>query len=259
MVVAALLNTMRTVRALCVLGGAIAFVPAGQTQKGPQFPCPETLSYRVEWRLVTAGEVRLQMSHSNADDWNLNMDVRSAGLVNRLYKVQDKYRVVANRNFCGLNSDLDAEEGKRHKLESMKFDPLQHKLDYEERDVLKNTDQKKSLDVPPCTYEIAGALLSLRVRDLQPGKWTTIAVTDGKKLAYGKVQAQARENVTVGGKSYQTIRCEAFLFDNVLYRRKGRLFIWLSDDPSRIPVQLRLQLGFPIGTVSVELEKRETL
>jgi hypothetical protein len=251
---------MGALRVVALLSCGIAFAPADQApQKCPQFPCPEKLSYRVEWRLVTAGEVNLQMSRANADDWNVSMDVLSAGLVNRLYRVQDRYRVVANQNFCGVNSDLDAQEGKRHRLESMRFDAARRKLDYEERDVLKNTDEKKSLDVPPCTYEIAGALASLRIRDLQPGKSATIAITDGKKLAYGKVQAQARENVTIEGKSYQTIRCEAFLFDNVLYRRKGRLFIWLSDDASHVPVQLRIQLGFPIGTVSVELEKRETL
>jgi Protein of unknown function (DUF3108) len=251
---------MHIVRAICLLCCGIACAPADQApQKCLQFPCPEKLSYRVEWRLVTAGLVSVQMSRAGADGWNVNLDVLSAGLVNRLYRVQDKYRVVTTQNFCGVNSDLDAQEGKRHKVQVMKFDAAQHKLDYEERDLLKNTQQKKSLDVPPCTYEIAGALASLRVRDLQPGKWTTLALTDGNKLAYGKVQAQARESVTAGGKSYQTIRCEAFLFDNVLYRRKGRLFIWFSDDISHVPVQMRFQLGFPIGTVSVELEKREPL
>jgi hypothetical protein len=251
---------MRIACAVALLCCSIAFAPAGPVpQKCVQFPCPEKLSYRVEWRLVTAGAVNLQMSRAEGDAWNLNIDVLSAGLVNRLYKVQDRYRVLANQNFCGVSSDLDAQEGKRHKQELMKFDAAQHKLDYEERDLLKNTDEKKSLDVPPCTYEIAGALASLRIGDLQPGKWTTIAITDGKKVAYGKIQAQARESVTVGGKSYQTVRCEAFLFDNVLYRRKGRVFIWLSDDPAHVPVQLRFQLGFPIGTVSVELEQRETL
>lgn len=249
--------SIRTALLLCC---AIPCAPADQSSHKPaQFPCPEKLSYRVEWRLVTAGEVSVQMSRANAGNWNLNMDVQSAGLVNRLYRVEDKYRVLANQDFCALNSNLDAQEGKRHKLESMKFDAAQDKLNYEERDLLKNTSEKQSLDVPPCTYEIAGALASLRGRDLEPGKWATVAVTNGKKIAYGKMQAQARENVTIDGKTYPTIRCEAFLFDNVLYRRKGRLFVWLSEDPLHIPVQLRFQLGFPIGTISVELEKRESL
>ena len=250
---------LRPVYALLLLG-CTSFAPADPgSPKCSEFPCPEKLSYRVEWRLITAGEVTVQLSRANVDDWDLNMNVQSAGLVTRLYKVLDKYNVVANSNFCGVNSNLDAEEGKRHKTSLMKFEAQQHKVEYEERDLLKNTVEKKALDVPPCTYEIAGALASLRARDMQPGKWITIPITDGKKLAYGKIQAQARESVSAGGKSYQTIRCEAFLFDNVLYRRKGRLFLWLTDDPAHIPVQLRFQLGFPVGTVTVELEKRQTL
>ncbi len=237
------------------------FAPAQQpsTQTSFKFPFPEKLSYRVEWRFVTAGNVTVQLSRFNAADWQMNMDIESAGLVTRLYKVTDKYKVVTDQKFCGVQSDLDAEEGKRHKRTSLSFDLPRHKVEYDDHDVLKNTFDKRSLDVPPCTREIAGALASLRLMDVPPGKSATFPITDGKKLAYGRIEAQAKENVNIDGKNYQTVRYEAFLFDNVLYRRKGRLFIWLTDDAARVPVQLRFQLGFPIGTVTVELEKQQQL
>ena len=73
----------------------------------------------------------------------------------------------------------------------------------------------------------------------------TLPITDGKKLVNARIDAQSRENVSIASKTYHTIRYEAFLFDNVLYKRKGRLFIWLTDDADRIPVQLRFQLGIP--------------
>ena len=84
-------------------------------------------------------------------------------------------------------------------------------------------------------------------------------VRNGKKLVQAKVEAQAKENINIDGKNYPTVRYEAFLFDNVLYKRKGRLFIWLTDDPERTPVQFRIQLGFPIGTILLELEKQQRL
>lgn len=215
--------------------------------------------YRIEWRLITAGNVSVQLSRAGAGEWQLNMELESAGVVTRLYKVTDKYKVITNQKFCGVKSDLDAEEGKRHKVESLSFDAPNHKVQYSDRDLLKNTSENKTLDVPPCTYEIAGALSSLRVLDVPLGKSTTLPITDGKKVAYSKIEAQARENVNINGKNYQTIRYEAFLFDNVLYKRKGRLFIWLTDDAAHVPVQLRIQLGFPVGTVTVELEKQQQL
>jgi hypothetical protein len=43
----------------------------------------------------------------------------------------------------------------------------------------------------------------------------------------------------------------------VVYTRTGRVFVWLTDDEKRLPVQFRLRLNFPLGTVTVELEKEE--
>ena len=55
----------------------------------------------------------------------------------------------------------------------------------------------------------------------------------------------------------RTIRYEAFLFDNVLYQRKGRLWLWMTDDVSRLPVQIRVRLAFPIGNITLMLDKDE--
>jgi hypothetical protein len=47
------------------------------------------------------------------------------------------------------------------------------------------------------------------------------------------------------------------LMNGVIYQRKGRVFVWVSDDTRRIPVQIRLRLAFPIGTVTLQLQKEE--
>lgn len=228
-----------------------------QAASNPAFPFPEKLSYRIEWRLVTAGSATVEMSRSTPADWQTSLNLESSGLVTRLYKILDKYKATSDDKFCGSYSVLDAQEGKHHTLTRLTFDNTRHKVNYEEQDLLKSSSIKKELEVAPCTHEIAGALQALRVMDLQPGKWATLPVTNGKNMAYVKIQGQARETVNITGKRCQAIRYEVFLFDNVLYKRKGRLLMWISDDPDRIPIQLRLQMGFPIGTVTVQLEKEQ--
>jgi len=37
--------------------------------------------------------------------------------------------------------------------------------------------------------------------------------------------------------------------------RKGRVFVWLTDDGERLPVQILLRLAFPVGSVTLQLEK----
>lgn len=223
----------------------------------PKFPYAEKLTYRVEWHLVTAGTAVLDLTQVKSNNWQISLDLESAGIVTKLYRVLDTYKAVSDAEFCASNSVLDAQEGKRHRVTRLKFDNINNRVDYEEHDMLANTNASKVLDVYPCTREIAGALTTLRIMDLPPGKSASIAITDGKRVAKARVDAQAKETITTEGKSYQTIRYEAFVFDNVLYKRKGRMFIWVTDEAERLPVQIRVQLGFPVGTINLGLVKQE--
>jgi len=235
------------------------FGRAQDPQKPRKFPYPQKLTYRIEWRLMTAGTANLEFTRSPSNGWQTNLNLESAGLVTRLYRVLDKYQVLSNEHFCPSNSALDAQEGKKHTITHLAFDYGRRKVSFDEQDMVKNTASKKELEVAPCTHEIMSALASLSGMDLLPGGSASVPITDGKKMVYARIEAQAKEPVNFDGRSYQTIRYEAFLFDNVLYKRKGRLLLWLTDDSERTPVQLRLHLGFPIGTISIQLEKQQQL
>jgi hypothetical protein len=102
---------------------------------------------------------------------------------------------------------------------------------------------------------VIGALYQLRAQRLEPGHSVEIPVSDGKRAVMVKVEAQERETVKTDYGTYKTIRYEAFLFNNVLYRRRGRLFVWLTEDDRRLPVQVRIRLPVYIGTVTLQLEK----
>jgi len=234
-------------------------IPAQQRSKKADFPCPEKLTYHIEWRLVDAGTAVVQQTRDGRQGWNIDLNLQSAGLVSRLYRVFDTYKVTTGERFCGSSAVLDAQEGKKHILTRLTFESSRKRVSYEEQDVAKGVTTKKEFDAPPCTYEVIGALAALRMMPPEPGKAMTVPVTNGKKLVFAKIEAEAKENVNVGGKNYSAIRYEAFLFDNVLYKRKGRLFIWMTDDPEHLPVQLQLHLGFPIGNITVQLDKEEKL
>jgi hypothetical protein len=255
-------NSLLRILCLSVLLALPGFDQSGSLSArdggGGTFPFPEELVYRVEWRLITAGTATLDLTSRPDHTWRTKLNIQSAGIVSRLYHVLDTYEVATDSKFCLVSSELDAQENKRHVNARMWLEG-HPKLRYEEKDLIKNSTTQKELDVPPCTREIAGALASLRLLNLQPGQSTTIPITDGKKVVSAKIENQARESLSWEGKKYQTMRYEAFLFDNLLYRRKGRLFVWITEDQERIPVQIRLQLGFPIGNVIVQLDKEQRI
>ncbi|HEX4228276.1 MAG TPA: DUF3108 domain-containing protein [Bryobacteraceae bacterium] len=248
--------TLRTLSRAVALIICLALVGSAGDDSG-KYPFPEKLVYRIEWHLVTAGRATFDLSRVKANDWKISVDLESAGIVTKLYRVLDTYTAFSDGQFCATDSVLDAQEGKRHRVTRLNFDNAKNKVNYQERDMIANKTTTKTVDAYPCTREVAGALTTLRLMDLPPGKSATIAVTDGKKAAKARIDAEARETISVEGKSYQTIRYEAFIFDNVLYKRKARLFIWMTDGPERLPVQLRVQLGFPVGNITLELAKEE--
>ena len=223
-----------------------------------ELPQQETLHFRVEWRLITAGRARIEWS-GGAPGGHIRLRLESVGLVSKLYKVDDDYTSTLDSKLCAIASFLTAHEGRRHRDTRVAFDHERKKASYIERDLQKDVVlDRKEIDIQPCTQEIMGALYRLRTMELETGQTAQIPVSDGKKSVLVKVVAQQRERIKTPGGEFQAMRYEAHLFNNVLYRRPGRVYIWLAEDRKRTPVQIQVRLQFHIGTITFQLEKEQT-
>ena len=227
----------------------------------PVAPGGEVFHYHVGWRLIHAGNARLSWTPSRASGtpgWEASLWLESVGLVSRLYKVDDRYSSALDDQLCARNSLLKASEGSRRRETMVTFDRERQKASYLERDLVKQrVAGAHEIDTPACVHDVIGGLYRLRALRLEPGQAVQIPLSDGKKSIQARVEAQQRETVKTPAGSFQTVRHEAFLFNNVFYRRSGRLFVWLTDDERRLPVQIPIRLPFYIGTVTLELEKME--
>lgn len=217
----------------------------------------EVLQFGAEWRLLRAGEAKLTWQPAT-QGWNTTLSIQSAGLVSKLYKVEDLYNSHLTSALCVDQIFLVAKEGKRHRETKVTFDAERRKADYIERDMLKNSVVlQKSTEVPQCVADVVGGLYRLRVASIPLGQSTQVPMTDGKKVASVKVEAQEREEIRTPVGTFPAIRYEIGLFNDVLISRKGRLFVWVSDDARRLPVQIRLRMQFYVGTITLQLEKVE--
>ncbi len=236
-----------------VLAAALWIFPAAALA-GPPPADLGKLTYDIEWRLIHAGDVVLELHNSEG-----RMKLDSAGLVSTLFKVDDTYTARYEQAFCASDSLMDSKEGKRHRQTTVTYDRSQNRASWVERDMLDNNKvlRKAQVDIPHCVHDVLGGLLVLRGSTLEPGQSTLAPMSDGRRSAQVKVDAQERENVTTPAGTFKTIRYEVNLLNGVIYQRKGRAFVWVSDDAKRIPVQIRLRLAFPIGTVTLQLQKEE--
>ena len=223
-------------------------------------PNHEVLDYAIEWRLVPAGTAKLTWTTlprpaTVANELRLHME--SAGLVSRLFRVDDDYTASLGENLCAQHSFLAAHEGSRNRETRVNYNSQTKKADYVENDLNKNSTTVHEVDIPACVHDVVGGLVVLRTLHLEPGNTVQIPVSDGKKFVQVKVESQRREEINTAMGPRQTIRYEVFLFDNVLYKRSGHLHVWLTDDNLRLPVQLQVRLQFAIGTITLKLEKEE--
>ncbi len=219
----------------------------------------ETLQYSVQWRVFNAGAATLRLTPDGATGhprWRSDVHVESTGVIAAFFRLSDDYQVNFEDNFCALNSHLQALEGKRNRETSVTYDRAKGMATYVERDRAKNVVLLSAqTPVPDCVSDVVGGLYRLRALQLDTGQTTHLPMSDGKKAAQVRIDAQGREEVVTKLGRFKTIHYEADLFNGVLYKRKAHVDFWLSDDARRLPVQIQIRLPIVIGTITLQLEK----
>jgi hypothetical protein len=240
---------------LLALAGAPLALPQSNT-----LPNRETLSYSIEWRLITAGKARLELAAAPQfrQGYQVKLHLESVGLVSKLFKVEDDYLSNLTQGLCAVSAQMTTHEGSRQRDANVTFDYDRGRATYVERDRVRGvTIASQQTEIPSCVHDVIGGLYFLRTLRLEPGQSTTAPVSDGKKSVMARVEAQQREDVRVPSGSFRAIRYEVFLFDNVLFRRSARLFVWVTDDRRRLPVQIRVRMAFTVGTITLQMEGHE--
>jgi hypothetical protein len=214
----------------------------------------EVLYYSAEWRFVRSGDIEVH----NLNGPQTVMKLFSSGLVSRLFHVEDSYTLTRDEQGCNKSLLFQLREGRRSRDIQASFDKQRRKATYVERDLNRNvvTTQKET-DIPGCVYDLTGALRQLRNTYPKVGSSWTLPISDGKKTANVRVEAQEKELIRTPLGQFPSTRYEAFVFSGVFYGRKGRLFVWVTDDERHLPIQLRIQLPFYVGTITLQLEKIE--
>src|SRR3954469_13735423 len=125
-------------------------------------PARESLSYTVEWRLITAGKARLDWTSLPRGGWEAKLHLESVGLVSKLFKVDDEYSDPLNQALCVQASHLMTREGSRQRETRVTFDAASKKANYVETDRVKNTTLlSQDADIPPCVHDVVGGLYFL--------------------------------------------------------------------------------------------------
>jgi len=216
----------------------------------PQLPLPkpERLLFDLVWggwsfRWVHAGQATLEILPTASDQI---LEMRSLAwctdFFQTFYPVRDTVSSwIHARGLYPLRFSKILNEGGYHYRGQADFDQVKH--------VMKSPDT--TLAIAPFAHDILSAFYFIRTQPLKVGDSFDLAAVSGKKAYKLRVLCHRKETVTVPAGTFQALVVEPILKDDGLFKAKGTLLIWLTDDKRHMPV--KMQSKIPVGSIKAEL------
>jgi hypothetical protein len=219
-----------------------------------RFPNGQTYYYNVEWHMFNAGTAVVKMQMENGRQ-HITSTGESAGVVNALYKVHDRFEAYSDpKTFCSLEVLKHTEEGSRRKEVSIHMDYARKKSILDEKNLKTGEQKHEENDIPGCVTDLVTGFHYLASLPLENGTVHDFPISDGGKDAVVRARVAAREKIKVPAGTFDTIRVEAEALTGNLQGR-GNVAVWLTDDANRTPVQMRSKLTW--GTLMFRMQKLE--
>ena len=224
------------------------------TTDGYQFPT-QTLHYDAEWRLWKAGSAVVKVQPGPGILAHVIATAESSGAVAALYRVQDRLESYFDqRTNCSDRIIKHSEEGFHKRETTLLFDPMKQKSVLDERNLRNGETKHQETDSPACVTDVLSGMFYLASRRLEPGNVHLFPLNDGGKTVDVTAYVEGREDVKTDAGSYHTVRVAIYSTAGAL-KNRGRVWIWYTDDPAHLPVQMRSRLFW--GTMTLRLARVE--
>jgi len=223
--------------------------------KGPDlwFPVGEELVYEVNWGYIPIGYARITTQWVQEGGRTLlaiRYRARSNKVIATLYPVDDKIEsIIDPLTFLPIRFTKNLREGRHryHEITTFDYDRLKAKW----TSLIKK--KSKEYDIEPDTRDLVTFMYYMRSKKFRSGEKRRFRVMADEKIYDLYVNAKSTEKIKVG--RFGKIPCMRFdpkaKFQG-LFVRKGRLYMWASQDKRRICTQVKAKL--PVASVRVQLD-----
>ncbi len=208
----------------------------------------ETMKFDIYWSGIYVGSAVIYVK-GNEKEITITSKVNSAGFISNFYYVNDhaqsKIEYGKPKYFA-----LVQIEGK-HRGNKETF------FDYENKEILfinhikNNSTFHKGID--KIYMDVLSGFFYLRTKPLNIKDSIAIDIFDSNKFATVNVQIIKEEKIELNNKEVDTIVIKPQLDTEGLFKRKGDIIIWLSNDENKIP--LKVETKVPVGRVVAELRE----
>ena len=221
------------------------------------FPVGEIARYDIHWGVFTVGEAVAQAQWLRLGDRRflaLTMTAESNGIVEMLYPVAEYMQTILDpATFLPICFEKQSSEGRHKTWDITTFDHARRTGRWES--LLRLNPEEFPID--PDTRDLMGLMYWIRKDPVKADETRTYRVMTDEKLYELILEAGKKETLDIG-KPYgkvATLKMEPKGKFNGLFVRKGRMFVWVSDD-ARCTL-CRVTASVPVASIKVLLRSIE--
>jgi hypothetical protein len=236
---------------LPILVGLNVVAPMASGTAPLPFQAGESLVFEVSWMRVPVGtatmRVELIADHAIPHALRLISTARSNRFLDVFHKVDDRAESIFNPHTrLSQSFRMRQHEGHYRSHHNMIFDQPKRRVTLQKRD-----QPPEKLSIPTTVQDPLSVLYWVRTLPLSVGKPVVVPICNRGKTWFTKIRVLKRERLKLPIGEVNTIKIQPLLPAAGIFRHKGDMFIWLTDDAYRVPVQL--QSNIKIGAVSAHL------
>ncbi len=223
--------------------------PSYRKIENKAFDVGEELIFDVNYGFVTAGQAHMAIpSYSwqkGRKCYNVQFLVKSTSFFDSFYRVRDRYE--SHIDVDGLfpwKFVQQIREGNFKRDFNARFD----------HDAQKAYTSEGVYPVPMFTQDILSAFYYMRTQDysgMKPGQKVTLRNFYKDSTYTLTVVYHRKETIEVEAGTFCTIVLEPVMEEGGLFKASGSIYVWLTDDEKKIPVQVEAEI--PIGSIKSEL------
>lgn len=235
------------------IASSIQIPPPGEHEVLPAPERPirvgEMLRFSVQWKFAHAGtawlEVPEQVDEEGRPALRLRARAESNGFVSVFYKVRNRIESTWDRDghFSRRYTENRREGGFRVQ-EDIRFDYRKLEATYR---------NGATFPIPDHCQDALSSFYYTRTQPLPIGGSIVFDYHASRKSLPLEVRIIGRERIKVPAGTFDCVVIEPVLKAGGIFKKKGRLLIWLTADERRIPVLMRSKVT--IGSVDVVLHE----
>lgn len=126
-----------------------------------------------------------------------------------------------------------------------------HYTRYEDEDEIRDKENYQ-VKAPPFSRDVLASFYYIRTQELEVGKIFHLVNHDNKKVYNLEIHVYPREIAETAAGNFNCFVVEPFLKGEGIFKQKGKLRVWMTDDKFKIPVQMKSEVA--VGHITTELE-----